>query len=251
MVAVSDHDAACQRRRAGVPAAGRDCRVGGVVGEGCAVTVDLRLGDSLPIMRSMPEKSVGLILTDPPYGINYMDLGSHKKEFGWNDHLQVGEWDKARIDKVYFDEILRIGKKICIWGGNYYTDYLPPSMQWFIWDKGQRFFSLADFEMAWSSNWNAGRIFDYPRSRALKDGKVHPTQKPVDLMVWCIQKMNIKSNDVILDPFMGSGSTGIAAVKLGYRFIGVEREENYFAIAQKRIAAAEQQMPLPMPVEAG
>lgn len=194
--------------------------------------------DCLEYMKTLEPSSVDCIVTDPPYGINYMDLGSHKAKFGWNDHLQVGEWDKARIEKVYFDEILRVGKKVCIWGGNYYTDYLPPTMQWFIWDKGQRMFSLADFEMAWSSNWNASRIFDYSRSKALQDGKVHPTQKPIDLMTWCIRNMGVEPHQTVFDPFMGSGTTGVACMKLGMKFIGCEISPEYFAIAKKRIKSA-------------
>lgn len=194
-------------------------------------------GDSLQFMKMMGDKSIGAVITDPPYGINYMNLGSHKKEFGWNDHLQVGEWDKVRIEKVYFDEILRIGKQSCVWGGNYYTDYLPPTMQWFIWDKGQREFSLADFEMAWSSNWKKSKIFDYPRSKALKDGKVHPTQKPVDVMVWCIQSMEITEPSII-DPFSGSGSTMVACENLGYLCQAAEIDPKYCANQLERMSLA-------------
>lgn len=209
--------------------------------------VKLILGDCLEVMRSMPDKSVDAVITDPPYGIDYMDLESHQERYGWNDKLQIGEWDKKRIDKCYFDEVLRIGKKVLVWGGNYYTDYLPPTMQWFIWDKGQRKFSLADFEMAWSSNWNASRIFNYPRSRALKDVKVHPTQKPVALMEWCVINMKISEGDTIFDPFMGSGTTGVACVKTGRNFIGCEIDEGYFKIAEKRIHDAQQQMRIEFP----
>ena len=113
-------------------------------------------------------------------------------------------------------------------------------MQWLIWDKGQRDFSLADFEMAWSSQNKAARIIDYPRAKALQDGKEHPPQKPVEVMRWCVEQLpqNVKT---ICDPFMGSGTTGVAAVKLGRSFIGIEREPSYFDIACRRIEAAYKQ----------
>src|SRR5690606_31081311 len=98
---------------------------------------------------------------------------------------------------------LAAGNEQIIWGGNYFTDLLPPTMQWLVWDKGQRDFSLADCEFAWSSQRRAARIFDYPRALALQDGKVHPTQKPVALMKWCIDQL--PKADTILDCFLGSG----------------------------------------------
>ena len=126
--------------------------------------------------------------------------------------------------------VREMSKHQIIWGGNYFTDILPPTMQWLIWDKGQRDFSLADFEIAWSSQQAAARIIDYPRALALQDGKEHPTQKPVEVMRWCLERLPA-SVVTVCDPFMGSGTTGVACVKLGKTFIGVEAEEKYFEIA--------------------
>lgn len=123
-----------------------------------------------------------------------------------------------------------------IWGGNYFTDVLPPTMRWLVWDKGQRGFSLADCEFAWTSQWKASRVFDYARAKAMKDGKQHPTQKPIELMSWCLEF--VKDADVVCDPFMGSGTTGVACVKAGRRFVGIEREPAYYEIACKRIEEA-------------
>jgi DNA modification methylase len=109
---------------------------------------------------------------------------------------------------------------------------LPPTMQWFLWDKGQRDFSLADFEMAWSSQQKAARVVQYPRARARLDGKEHPTQKPIEVMMFCVDALDART---ILDPFMGSGTTGVAALRLGRKFIGIEIEPKYFDIACKRI----------------
>jgi len=109
-------------------------------------------------------------------------------------------------------------------------------MRWLAWDKGQREFSLADFELAWTSQDKAARAFDYPRSKALRDGKRHPTQKPIELMEWCLGF--VPSATSILDPFMGSGTTLIACAKLGRKGIGIEIDEGYFEIACKRVRDA-------------
>ena len=112
-------------------------------------------------------------------------------------------------------------------------------MRWLIWDKGQEKFSLADFEIAWCSQNKASRRLVFPRSRALGDGKEHPTQKPVAVMKWCLGFL--PKAQTILDPFMGSGTTGVACAKLGRKFIGIEIEPKYFDIACRRIEEAYKQ----------
>lgn len=184
----------------------------------------------------MPDKSVDAVVTDPPYGINLINGGGRGMN-GWRDFRQDGEWDKWRPTKEYFDEMLRISKIAIIWGGNYFTDCLPPSQQWLIWDKGQRDFSLADGEMAWSSQDKAMRIYSFPRAAMLKENGLHPTQKPISLMRWCIELTGAQS---VFDPFLGSGTTGVAAVQLNRNFIGCEINPDYFAIAQKRIRQAQE-----------
>lgn len=191
-------------------------------------------GDCLDILPTLG--SVDAVITDPPYGINYINGGGRNPLNGWRDFRHQGRWDCARPNKKIFDWILS-NKNAIVWGGNYFTDYLPPSSQWLIWDKGQRDFSLADFEMAWSSQNKSGRIFDYPRARMLQENGLHPTQKPIALMEWCIE-LATRPGDIILDPFMGSGTTGVAAMKTGRRFIGVELDPGYFQIAHERIANA-------------
>ena len=111
-------------------------------------------------------------------------------------------------------------------------------MRWLIWDKGQREFSLADVEMAWCSQRKAARALTYGRGRAAQDGKEHPTQKPVEVMRWCI---GFIEGGTILDPFMGSGTTGVAAVQLGRKFIGIEIDPKYYDIACRRIEEATRQ----------
>lgn len=191
----------------------------------------LYLGDCRDVLPTLDK--VDAVVTDPPYGIGYTGNGGK----GWANHN--AEWD-GEIPFVTLQEIRDMSVPKIIWGGNYFTDILPPTMQWLVWDKGQRDFSLADCEFAWSSQQKASRIFTYSRGKALQDGKVHPTQKPIELMKWCINHLPEGSN-TILDPFMGSGTTGVAAVQMGRRFIGIEREPKYFDIACKRIEDAHKQ----------
>jgi DNA modification methylase len=198
---------------------------------------------------------VDAVVTDPPYGIGAdkaakaaaeqrkaaeaKPLGQRTKAGrGWADYGET-DWDDERPPRQLFDAFCAISVEQIVWGGNYFTDYLPPTMQWLVWDKGQRDFSLADCEFAWSSQWKAARVFDYPRALALQDGKEHPTQKPIALMKWCIDLL--PKAQTVLDPFMGSGTTGVAAVQMGRNFIGIEREPRYFDIACKRIEDAQRQ----------
>jgi DNA modification methylase len=196
----------------------------------------LYLGDCMDILPTLGK--VDAVITDPPYGINFQSQGSGQTsgKSGWTA-FEYMEWDKVRPDSALFSAILYGSKTQIIWGGNYFTDSLPATMQWLVWDKGQRNFTLADCEFAWSSQNRAARIFNYPRAKALQDGKQHPTQKPVALMVWCIEQVK-PTPQTILDPFMGSGTTGVAAIQMGRKFIGIEREPKYFDIACKRIEQA-------------
>lgn len=197
----------------------------------------LYLGDCLEILPTLGR--VDAVVTDPPYGIDYGKSGSFSASHGWGQGRENVAWDVERPGRFLFDAMLAISKEQIIWGGNYFTDYLPPTMRWLIWDKGQRDFSLADFEIAWTSQWKASRIIGYPRACARLDGKEHPTQKPVRVMAWCLGFL--PNAETILDPFMGSGTTGVACANLGRKFIGIEIEEKYFDIACKRIEIAYQQ----------
>ena len=181
-----------------------------------------------------------LVLTDPPYGIG-MD-GSEGGTVGAKGKRKYFErlgWDSVRPSKEVFDLILESSDDIIIWGGNYFADILPPTGKWLVWDKGQRI-SQSDGELAWTSYNGALRIKVMGRHELALDGTQHPTQKPLKLMKWCIEQA--KGNpETILDPFMGSGTTGVAAVQMGRSFIGIEREEKYFQIACKRIEDAQRQ----------
>lgn len=199
---------------------------------------ELWLGDCMEILPTLPK--VDAVVTDPPYGINAARTRNSQKD-GWVDY-GVDGWDKERPGREVFDLMRQAAPLQVIWGGNYFTDYLPPSMQWLSWDKGQDGFSLADFELAWSSQNKAARRINYPRALALKDGKEHPTQKPLAVMRWTLEQIGKPS--VVLDPFMGSGTTGVACVELGLGFVGVELEPKFFDIACRRIEQAYKQRPL-------
>lgn len=180
-----------------------------------------------------------LLLTDPPYGIDFGRAGSFSASHGWGPWRENVTWDTVRPSPEAFKAMLAASKEQIIWGGNYFADLLPPSMRWLAWDKGQRNFSLADMELAWTSQQAAVRVFTYARGKAVKDGKEHPTQKPLALMEWCLGFA--PKARAVLDCYMGSGTTGVACVNLGRSFIGVELDPGYFDIAVKRITDAHRQ----------
>ena len=212
----------------------------------------LILGDCLEVMPTLGR--VDAVVTDPPYGIGADEAAAKNKgKWGWVNYGETS-WDRERPDAKIFEECLKASRDQIIWGGNYFTDLLPPKMRWLIWDKGQRDFSLADVEMAWTSQDKASRAFDYPRALALKDGKQHPTQKPVALMEWCLGFL--PDAKTILDPFMGSGTTLVACQKLGRHGIGIEIDPDYFEIACRRVEEAARQPdlfiePTPKPIQEG
>jgi DNA modification methylase len=181
-------------------------------------------------MKEIPDKSIDLVITDPPYGIGIANnpiRQMHEKK----------DWDESIPTADYFNEIFRISKNQIIWGGNFFD--LPPSQGFLIWDKEQpEDFTTSMCEYAWSSIQSPAKMFGY----RVVDGipKIHPTQKPVKLFEWII-KNYAKEGDTICDPFFGSGSCLVAAVRMGHQFIGFEKEQSYFDAAQIRINNAKAQ----------
>lgn len=192
---------------------------------------------------------VDAVITDPPYGIG-ASAGTGK--YGRLKIEKSGDygWDNEIPSDDLLAMILAAGSKQVIFGGNYFP--LPPSRNFLIWDKGAGFKGrdFAECEMAWCS-WDANaRVLSYdPLARGDYKSKEHPTQKPVAVMKWAIAHAGAAST--ILDPFMGSGSTGVAALQDGRKFIGIERDERYFEIACRRIeqAVAQGQLFAPEPVK--
>jgi len=185
----------------------------------------LYLGDCMDILSTLDK--VDAVITDPPYGIkaNKQTLGTGKKKFD-----RAGDWDIATPQlALCFD----VSEKLCFWGGNYFADQLPVTNDWLIWHKKNDGLSFSECEMAWT---NFGKQTRHISHHWGGEEKVHPTMKPLAIMAWCIgQAGNPQS---ILDPFMGSGTTGVAAIQMGRQFIGIEREPKYFEIACKRIEQA-------------
>lgn len=217
--------------------------------ETLAEGVTLYLGDCREVLAALPKADA--VVTDPPYGINAARKRGSQR-FGWRD-FGVDGWDDTRISDDALSAVLCASETVILWGGNYYIDHLAPGTKWLIWDRGQSEFSLADCELAWCSFDGAVRRLMVPRSVALRDGKEHPTQKSLDVMRWCIQQIPPPAPKTILDPFMGCGTTGVAAVKLGRKFIGIEIEPKYFDICCRRIADALKQPDMfiekPMPAK--
>jgi len=196
----------------------------------------LYLGDCLEILPTLDR--VDAVVTDPPYGIADKWQGGHKQRSGWaNQHTMKekrNSWDANPITSDTAEKILKSGNQAIIWGGNHFE--LPPSRSWLIWYKGTNpNLKLGEAELAWSNLDQVVRVFRHKRNNLTGSlANVHPTQKPTALMEWCLGFVD----GTILDPFMGSGATGVACANLGRKFIGIEIEEKYFDIACERISAA-------------
>ena len=192
----------------------------------------LILGDCLEILPTLGR--VDAVITDPPYGIGRSGKPRSTSSHGGHKGYADKGWDTARPSASAFESILDAAPQHIIWGGNYFADMLPPMAGWLVWDKGQRI-CQADCELAWCSVPQPVRVFEKNRVAIAQDGAEHPTQKPVALMRWCIEQTK---SGTILDPYMGSGTTGVAAIQLGRKFIGIEIDPGYFDIACKRIEEA-------------
>lgn len=207
----------------------------------------LILGDCRDILPALGP--VDAVVTDPPYGIGE-DGGKFRGRSGQKIKVlpKMG-WDATRPTADLFPMLLAAGAEQIIWGGNYFADLLPPSKGWLYWQKlmGGDF---SDGELAWTSRDRALREFTCcPKGK----GGLHPTQKPVEVMLWSLT--HVPNAKTILDPFMGSGTTGVACAMTDRSFTGIEREPSYFDIACRRIEEAYRQPrlfaePVAKPVQA-
>ena len=193
--------------------------------------------DCLEIMRSMPDKCVDLVLTDPPYGLGISgqkeNIKNKKSDRKFHKDLK---WDNQAPSKDVFNEIFRISKNQVIWGGNYFIDKLNKNTKgWIIWDKMQHGLTMSDCELCFTSFDIPTRIWKMNRVILQVEGEtLHPTQKPVALFSW-ILKNYAKPNDIIFDPFAGSGTTAISCMQMDHPYILVEKEKDYYDIIMKRI----------------
>lgn len=206
---------------------------------------ELHHGDCLEVMEGLPV--VPFVLTDPPYGKN-ADKGTNG--FGASAVRRYqGGWDSERPSRDHFSQLLRMSERIVVFGGNYFTDFLPPTNCWLVWDKkGYKPFDnpFADVELAWTSMRGVAKKYTHIQQGFVTDDteeRFHPTQKPVALLRAIIRDFT-KEGDTVLDPFMGSGSTGVACELEGRNFIGIEKDKNYFNIAKERIEGVARREPL-------
>lgn len=195
-------------------------------------------GDCLDLMRQLPDKSVDLIVTDPPYG-KKADKGTNG--FGSSKNRRYrGGWDTKIPPKEVFDEMFRVAKNLVIFGGNYFCHQLPPSNCWIFWDKkGDIAFQnpFADGELIYTTFKNPVKKVVFRQQGFItdsKDERYHPTQKPSELVQKLIEMFS-EEGDTILDPFIGSGTTAISAIRSGRHFIGFELDPDFCQVAEKRI----------------
>jgi len=190
--------------------------------------------DCMELMARYPDKHFDLAVVDPPYGIGYDGAKQTSGSHGGRKAHDFKGWDTNTPSKEYFDELYRVSKNQIIWGANYMTEYLKPSMGWIVWRKDRGTFSSSDAELAYTSFQRALREYTKnPLVLVREGGTIHPTQKPICLYEW-IFKNYAKPNDLILDTHLGSGSSRIAANKAGLDFIGCELDKEYFDAAEKR-----------------
>lgn len=214
---------------------------------------ELFLGDSTEVIPLIGR--VSAIVTDPPYGISAGNYTRGGTQYGNSKApakiYELKDWDEKPINFTFIEQLFAMSDYQIIWGGNYYP--MPPSSCWLVWDKQNGEGSgYADCELAYTNLKKAVRriycrwagMLQYDMGN--KEERFHPTQKPVPVMKWCIEHLP-KDTQTILDPFMGSGTTGVACAKMGRKFIGIELDEQYFDIACRRIEEAYRQPDLFIP----
>ncbi len=200
----------------------------------CADGITLYHADCQEILPLLESGSVDLVLTDPPYGINYSSSGRSVAATATDYSVMQGDGEP-------FDPapLLRFSR-VALWGANYYGNKLPSSPSWWIWDKrpGGQVNDSADCELAWTNLGGPARCFRHLWMGMLRDSErnrpsLHPTRKPLALMQWCLQQAG--EDNLILDPFAGSGTTGRACKDLGRKCIMVEIEEKYCEVSARRL----------------
>ena len=204
----------------------------------------LILGDCLEVL---PTLGGGMaVVSDPPYGIAFAHGGNDNSGIGGGRYATRFAKVDIHGDDRPFDPVhlLAAGTPCILWGANHFANRLPASSGWLIWDKraaSGHSNDFADCELAWTSIDMVARVFRHHWDGMMKASergipRVHPTQKPIAVMEWCGGM--VPADRVILDPYMGSGTTGVACARLGRKFVGIEIDETYFDIACERIRKA-------------
>ena len=182
--------------------------------------------DCIEVMKRYEDNYFDIAIVDPPYGLDINSSGTHFKE-----KYEIKDWDKATPNDEYFAELKRVSKNQIIWGGNYFLDRLGNCKCFIIWDKKiAEDMSFAMCEMAWTSFKNGAKIYN---KTATQLNRIHPTQKPIGLYDWLIDRYAEKGQ-IILDTHLGSGSSRISANKAGLSFVGCEIDKDYFNAQEKR-----------------
>lgn len=235
------------------------CSFAPVTGSASFGGVSVRNSDCMEVMREYPDSHFDIAICDPPYGIGWSQEfqvmsagirkdGTQRKMQEWNNprpkQYASKQWDDAAPGREYFDELRRVSKKQIIWGGNYFTEYLPPSGGWVVWEKGvPDGMSLSQCELAWTNCLNSVRhvrLLWAGYKKCEETNRVHPTQKPVKLYSWLLNRYAEKGMR-ILDTHLGSGSSAIACSWFGCEMVGCEIDAEYFATAVERIGRELQQ----------
>lgn len=206
--------------------------------------------DCMEGMKEFSNNYFDLAIVDPPYGLGYDTAAKQMGGKQWANNAAAKKvyhgtgWD-IRPSEQYFNELFRVSKNQIIWGGNYFTDFLPPSKCFICWDKRineQMRNDFADAEYAWvSESLGVARMFRYLWNGILqenmrdKEERIHPTQKPVALYKWILQHYT-KAEDLILDTHVGSASSLIACEDMGRKYVGFEIDKTYYDMARERMA---------------
>ena len=199
--------------------------------------ISLIHGDSLQALKSYGDNYFDVAIVDPPYGIG---IDGQKQSINLNNpkanrkaHDFKG-WDNEIPTAEYFAELERVSKNQIIWGANYFVEHLHKGTKgWVVWYKGQEGLTMSDAELAYSSFDCATRVVKINRVELLKDGTIHPTQKPIKLYKWLLENYT-NENDLILDTHLGSGSIAIACHQMKRKLIGYEIDADYYRKACKR-----------------
>jgi len=203
------------------------------------VTVTLYCGDCLSLLPIEADA----VVTDPPYGIGYTPepWGKTKDKVPktWLDGDRVDGDDKTFAPA----HLIGLAPIVVLWGGSNFAGQLPSTRGWLVWDKKCGIYEtnkFSDCEIAWTNKDAPIKIVrhrwtGYHRDSERGETRLHVTQKPVAVMSWCMEQVKVPDGATVLDPYMGSGTIGVACIRTGRNFIGVEKDERYFEIAVKRI----------------
>jgi len=198
---------------------------------------DVYLEDCVKALKRFNDNHFDLAIVDPPYGIGIdgqkQSINNKNPKANRKAHDFKG-WDNSIPSAEYFAELWRVSKNQIIWGANYFVEHInKPTKGWVVWYKGQEGLTMSDAELAFSSFNSATRVVKINRVELLKEGTIHPTQKPIKLYDWLLNQY-ASEGDLILDTHLGSGSSRIAAYKGGFNFVGFEIDQEYYEKQEKR-----------------